>query len=334
MNIKNKIFMRLVAGGLFLIMSACANDGNNSLTDDPVAGVDNPPNDELATTASLGELTFGLMASIDAFPIVIADYNGYFADEGLSVNLEPFSSAADRDAALLAGLLDGATIDLVAVGLSRAADVMPLKATGSTSGRFTLVANEGFNSIAELAGESVVISYNTAIHFVLDQMVELAGFHHDHITREVIPSIPARLESLRAGQVAAALLPEPWATIAMADGLYGITNTIEIDFIPFVIAFTDEIIDTMPEEIRAFYRAYNRAIDFLNATPLADYFQLMVDVIGFPADVANHLVLPEFTHNQMPDEYVRQAAIDWLVNRELIPSEITADDLVSTIAAP
>jgi len=286
----------------------------------------------LTDEVELGELTVGLMPSIDAFPIVIAHYNGYFADEGLTVNLEAFSGTPYRDAALQAGELDAATVDLVAVGLSREAGVTPLRATGSTSGRFTLVAGAGFDTIEALAGETVVISQNTAIDFVLDQMVDLAGFDADHIETLAIPAIPARLEYLRAGNVAAALLPEPWASVAIAEGFYGITNTIEIGFIPFVTAFRDEALENQQAEIQAFYRAYNRAIDFLNASELDDYFHIMVDVIGFPEDVAQHLILPEFTHNVMPEDHVLEAAISWLLSRELITEGMDAEDLVDHVA--
>ena len=52
-------------------------------------------------------LNFGAMGSIDAVPLVIAQENGYFKEEGLNVNLEMFTAAKDRDAALQAGQLDG-----------------------------------------------------------------------------------------------------------------------------------------------------------------------------------------------------------------------------------
>ena len=324
---KFKFLILLTILSLSIVLVACSGDADNPETSS------NDESGELVVD-ELGELTVGLMASIDAFPIVIAHYHGFFEEEGLTVNLEPFSSAGDRDAALQAGLLDGATVDLVAVGLSQEAGIVPLRATGSTSGRFTLVANEGMYSIEDLEGEYVVISYNTAIHFVLDQMINIAGFEDDHITREVIPSIPARLESLRAGQVSAALLPEPWATIATAEGLYGITDTVEMNFVPFVTAFTEEALETMADEIKAFYRAYNRAVDFLNTSELDDYFHIMVDVIGFPADVAEHLVLPTFTHNQMPADHVLEAAIEWLGNRSLISEKMLPEDLINTISAP
>ena len=306
----------MMASLMLVLLSACTNDA-----------------DEPQGTAGeeLGELTVGLMPSLDAFPIVIAHYRGYFEDEGLTVNLVPFSSAAARDAAVQAGELDVTTADLIAVGLFVEAG-LPMRATGLTGGRFTLVTNEGFYSIEDLAGETVVISQNTAIDFILDQMIMRAGFDLDHIERSIVPAIPERMELLIEGQVTAAVLPEPWATIAIADGLYGIMNTIEMGFVPFIKAFTDNVLDNQPNEVRAFYRAYNRAIDFLNATPLEDYFHIMVDVIGFPADVVDHLVLPEFTHNTMPADDVLEATIEWLQSRGLVSDDMTVDDLINTIA--
>lgn len=277
------------------------------------------------------ELTIGLMASVDAFPIVIAHHNGYFAEEGLEVTLIPFSNAANRDAALQAGELDGTTADLVGTGLFIEAG-LPMRATGGTGGRFTLVANEGFNSVADLAGATVVISENTAIDFVLDTMVARSGFELTHVERSVVPSIPERMELLRAGLVTAAVLPEPWASIAIHDGLYGIMNTVEMDFVPFIQAFTDEVIDNRPEDIRAFYRAYNRAIDFINETPLEDYFYIMVEVINFPEHVADFLILPTFTHNRLPADDVLAAATQWLIERGLVSETMTPADLVSPVA--
>ncbi|MCL2559135.1 MAG: ABC transporter substrate-binding protein [Turicibacter sp.] len=319
MKNKFKILMPVMAIALLFTLAACNNDEDGAYPD--------------GFEIELGELTIGLMPSVDAFPIVIAYYHGYFEDEGLTVHLEPFVGSGYRDAALQAGLLDGATVDLVAVGLSRGGAV-PLQATGLTSGRFTLVASDGFDSIESLAGETVVISQNTAIDFVLDQMIDLAGVDADDIETLAIPAIPARLEYLRAGNVAAALLPEPWASVALAEGFVEITNTVEIGFIPFVIAFTDDVVENQAADIQAFYRAYDRAIDFLRDAEMADYFPIMVEVIGFPAEVAEHLIMPEFFHSRMPEDHVVEAAIAWLLSRNLISTndEMSADDLISTVA--
>lgn len=314
-----KLLIFMLAFLMLMILTACTSDS------------DEPQGSNVDGNGESGVLNVGLMASLDAFPIVLAHDRGYFEDEGLTVNLVPFSSAAARDAALQAGEVDAVTADLVAVGLFIEAG-LPIRATGGTDGRFTLVTNEGFTSIEDLAGETIVISQNTAIDFVLDQMVSRAGFELDHIERSIVPAIPERMELLREGQVTAAVLPEPWATIAISDGLHEITNTIEMGFVPFVKAFSDDVLENQADDIRAFYRAYNRAIDFLNATPLEDYFHVMVEVIGFPADVVDHLVLPEFTHNRMPADDVLVTTIDWLQARGLISDDMNVDDLVNLIA--
>ena len=323
MKYKFKQLTMLVMCSLLFILVACSDDVDDYTPTES--------NEDDRGTVELGELTIGLMPAIDAFPIVIAHYFGYFEDEGLTVNLEPFSSSANRDAALQAGELDAATVDLVAVGLFVEAD-FPIRATGVTSGHFILVSEAGFYSIEDLHGESIVISYNTAIDFVLDQMIQLAGFELDHIERVIVPPIPERMELLRGGQVSAALLPEPWATIAIADGFYEITNTVEIGLFPFVTAFTDEVLENQPAEVQAFYRAYDRAVDFINATPLEEYFHIMVDVIGFPDEVIDHLILPEFIHNHLPDDDVLSTTIEWMLSRGLISEDMTIDDLINTVA--
>jgi len=154
MKSKFKMLTALIMGLLLITLVACSSDADET---------------------ELGELTVGLMPSLDSFPIVLASYFGYFEDEGVTVNLEPFTSAGYRDAAMQAGELDGATFDLVAVGLYIEAG-FPIRVTGNTTGRFTLVANEGFEQVADLAGEEVVISEHTAIDFMLDEMVRAEGF--------------------------------------------------------------------------------------------------------------------------------------------------------------
>ncbi len=109
-------------------------------------------------------LNFGAMGSIDAVPLVIAQENGYFKEEGLNVNLEMFTAAKDRDAALQAGQLDGVLADETAIAIYQNSD-MDMQITGSTSGYWTLVATTESNikSAADLKGKKIAISQNTMI---------------------------------------------------------------------------------------------------------------------------------------------------------------------------
>ena len=83
-----------------------------------VAGCGSEPEPQ-TKDAKLSKLTIGLMPDTDSIPFIIAAERGYFAEEGVEVELVPFKSAMERDAALQSGNLDGAVSDLLAVIFAR-----------------------------------------------------------------------------------------------------------------------------------------------------------------------------------------------------------------------
>ena len=82
------------------------------------------------------KLTVGVMGSIDAVPLVIAEQNGYFEEEGGDLDLQIFKAANDRDAALQAGELDGVLCDETAISIYQNSDI-DMKITGTTNGSWT-----------------------------------------------------------------------------------------------------------------------------------------------------------------------------------------------------
>ena len=73
------------------------------------------------------------MGSIDAVPLVIAEQNGYFEEEGVDLDLQIFKAANDRDAALQAGELDGVLCDETAISIYQNSGI-DMKITGTTNG--------------------------------------------------------------------------------------------------------------------------------------------------------------------------------------------------------
>ena len=304
-------------GGFALMMSLLVGCGNTETAPEP--------------TANLSEtIQFGVMSTIDAIPIVIAEERGFFEKRGLNIEIIPFSSAMDREAALRAGELDGLVTDLIGVTLANEGG-FELKITGASTGNFTLIANESITSIEDLKGKTVLISSNTSIEHTLDRMLESAGLSADDIIKEEVPAIPTRMELLRNNQADAAVLPEPFVTIAKASGLVALTDTVEINFNPFITAFTQEAIDLKSDEIKAFYEAYAEAVKYLNTTPLENYIDIVVERVGFPAELKDQVSLPEFVF-ELPNNDDVNSAIQWLKDRGLITQDFVAQDLISDIA--
>jgi len=273
-----------------------------------------PPQEEAAP------LRIGLMPTMDSVAIATAYELGMFADHGVQVELIPFSSAGDRDAAFQAGALVGATVDLIAVGLFNEGG-FGVRATSVTTAHFTLVGQSVYTDLASLAGGTVMISNNTAIDFVMDQMLAVYGLPDNHIVREEVGNIPARFEMVRTGQADAALISEPFAAMAAAEGLAVISDTLQIDFNPFVLAFSLDAIASRTNELRAFYLAYNEAVEFLNSSSYEAHLEMIIDLIGFPGAAHDYIQLPTFLSSALPEDDIVDIALDWLIRRELVAAD-------------
>jgi len=279
----------------------------------------------------LSKLTIGLMPDTDSIPFIIAAERGYFAEEGVEVELVPFKSAMERDAALQSGNLDGAVSDLLAVIFARSGG-FSMHAVSYTDGNYNLVAggNAGISAAADLRGKDIAISRNTIIEYVTDEILSVNGMKEQDVSKVVIPQIPVRLEMLQSGNLAVAVLPEPMASVAVASGSRYVTGSGDLGINPGVIVFTDSSINEKAQSIRAMYRAYNKAVKYLNDTPRAEYIDLVMEKSGFPAPARDALDLKPYRSAGLPAEKDVEETVRWVKNKEL-GGDYSYDDLVSKL---
>lgn len=313
----NNIIAICVALMLLMSLTACSISNQGAVIDDK----------KPAQT-----LNFGAIGSVEVVPIIIADENGYFEKEGIDVNFQSFKSAKDRDAALQSGSLDGIICDEVAITLYQNAD-FDVKLTGLTDGNFMLIANpeSGIKSISEMKGKSVAISEKTCIEYTLDTILEKNSLDPKNIEKSMVPAIPTRLEMLRTNKVNAALLPEPFSTLAIKDGGVLLGSANDSGIYTSVTAFTQEAINAKSAEIKAFFRAYNQAVDYVNSTPISEYEDLIIKTVGYPQDMKGKIELPKFRKNMLPEEADIKAVIDWAAKNNLLKKELNPKDLMSNI---
>lgn len=289
-----------------------------------VSGCGNKQSDK-----ELQAVTVGVMPDIDSVPIIIAQEKGYFAEEGLKVDIQQFKSAMDRDAALQSGNLDGAISDLLAVAFAKSGG-FDVKVTAYTDGDYKLIAgkNENVASPKDLAGKDVAVSKNTIIEYVTDQISVSQSMKEDSINKVVIPQIPTRLEMLQNGKLAAATLPEPMGSIAVANGCKFITDSEQLGINPGVMMFTAKCVDNKRAELQAFYRAYNKAVKYLNEHPQDEYMDLIIEKSGFPAIAKTALKLPKYREAGLPQEKDVVDCMKWMNSKGLIKQEFSYKDLV------
>lgn len=281
------------------------------------------------TKKDLQPITIGLMPDTDSLPFIIAKEKGYFAEEGIEVNIQQYKSAMDRDSALQSGNLDGAVSDMLAVAFAKAGG-FDVKVTSFTDGSYKLIASKdaGINNVKALAGKDVAVSRNTIIEYVTDQILAKEGMDSESINKVIIPQIPTRLEMLQNGKLAAATLPEPMASIAVSNGCTYVTGSDELGINPGVIMFTAKTVDNKTAEIAAMYRAYNKAVDYLNNTSRDEYIDLVVEKGGFPPAAKEALKLPEYHKAALPKESDVTDCIKWLNNKGLVKEHFSYQDIV------
>lgn len=288
---------------------------------------------EETNTEASQTLTIGAIAAVAILPMIIAQENGYFEELGLDINIEIFKNAKDRDAALQAGELDGVLCDQVAIAIYQNAGI-DMQITGITDGVFQLIAGKdsGINSVSDLAGKTVAISENTVIEYTLDQILIENNVDVNSVEKIAIPALPTRLEMLNAGEIDASLMPDPFSDAALAAGgsLIAAVDSQTGDYIS-VTAFLQEVIDTKLPEIKGFYKAYNKGVEYLNNTDVSEFEDQIIDIIGYPETMKGNIKLPLFRENMVPETEQINRVFDWARNKGILSIDISAEDVITNI---
>ncbi|UNC92796.1 ABC transporter substrate-binding protein [Candidatus Contubernalis alkaliaceticus] len=272
-------------------------------------------------------MRFGLTPDVTCLPMVLAEQEGIYENLGLEVELIYFTSAMERDQAIQAGQIDGAVSDIVATGffLDSGFDI---QITSLNEGNFALVASpeSGINSVKDLKGKSIGLSNNTIIEFMVDEILTKNGLTSEEVRKEYIAAIPQRREMMLQGQIDAACMPEPLASLCVEQGALMITDSDKEGILPSVIIFTEEYIAEKPEAIKKFYQAYREAADLINPDPSV-YNQLLLEKLRFPEEILDKYEIPHFNEPALPHEEGVQSYLDWLKGR--IEKDLTYDDMIN-----
>ncbi|MDC7226480.1 MAG: MetQ/NlpA family ABC transporter substrate-binding protein [Spirochaetales bacterium] len=280
-------------------------------------------------------ISVGLLPDVDSIPFAIADINGYFTEEGVDVNLQQFKNPLDRDTAFQSGETVAVVSDLLAASLFINAG-FNVKAVSMTNGSYKLLSapNSPAASIPELKGLSLGISKNTIIEYATDKMLRTAGLSDSDIKKEIIPQIPVRLEMLSSGKIDGATLAEPLATISVLSGCNVLISTDKLGINPGILLFDEDFLNANKTLVSSFYKAYNRAVEYINNTDKEEYIDAIIEVMGFPPAAKTVMELPDYTVAQAPQEHEADEVTAWMLERKLINYKISYSELVDSSCLP
>lgn len=276
-------------------------------------------------------LSFGAMPAVDSLPVYIAEKEGFFEREGLKLDLQSFKSPKDRDAALSSGNLDGANTDLVAVSAYLQGD-MKFQVVSQSIGTFSiLTSNEEVNTLADLKDKKVGIAKNQAPYYFLDEALKTADLSVADIVYEEVPQIPVRVELTANQKIDATVVPEPFRTIGLANGLTELGNSNELGIDATVFGFTTESLTDNKEAVEAFYRGYNKGVDYINDHKLDDYYDVMKEKIGFTDEIKGRVSLPKYTHAEQIKAEQLSSVLTWSKEQGIYSKELKHEDILNPL---
>lgn len=100
---------------------------------------------------------------------------------------------------------------------------------------------------------------------------------------------------------------------------------------PGVMVFTNDSLQNKSEEIKAMYRAYNKAVEYLNNTPQEEYMDLVIEKAGLPPATKDALTMPKYHEAALPSKDAWEKSIQWLNQKGLVKETYSYDDMVSDI---
>jgi NitT/TauT family transport system substrate-binding protein len=321
-----KRLLSLVMLVAMLLLAACGNtdEKNNEATDtekDP-----NKQNENTALEASGEEFTIGILAAESGIPIILAKEKGFFEEEGVNVSIKSFSSPMDRNVAVQAKELD-ATIGDVMTEASFKENGINMKITSDISEDFKILSSpkSGITEMAQLDGKKVSLVPNFILEYIMDEFAKKDDFTYEIVE---IQSFSGRAEALLQDQIDGVVFTEPQASMLVQQGAHLLGGSREAGIKGGTIQFMDEMIQSKPGDIKAFYRAYNKAVDYMNETDPSEYSDILSHY-QFPEQMSGYLssIEQDFQHAAPIAQDQFDSIITWTKEKGQIKNNYTYEDL-------
>jgi NitT/TauT family transport system substrate-binding protein len=286
-------------------------------------------------------LRLALLPILDALPMYVAEEQGYFAEENITVEFIPVTSAAERDQIIQAGRADGMINEILStlfynVNEPQITMVRYARVATPDNPQFRILASadSGIDSLDALVGQPIGISEGTIIEYSTDRLLEAEGFGPDDISTIAVPRIPDRLALLNSGELAAANLPDPLASLAMQIGANVIVDdSSHPEYGHSVISFRNEIIDQNPDAVRRFLAAIEKAVNDIN-NDKEQFSDVLVERNLVPEPILGSYAVPDFPEASVPPTSQWDDVLDWAINKGYIETELNYDESIDDSYLP
>ena len=256
---------------------------------------------------------------LDTLPIYVAEQEGLFDQHNVIVEVIPAGSAPKRDELISSGQADGMVNEVMSTIFynrdeTRVQVVRYARTATADSPVFFILAagQSGIASVDQLKGVEIGGSQGTVIEYLTDRILQAEGFSDAEINTIAVPDIGQRMALLEAGELSAAMLPDPLASLVMQQGaVLVIDDSSHPEYSHSTVSFSKTLIDEHPEAVRGFLAAWEDAVELINADP-EKYSDLMVERKLVPPPLVGNFSVPQFVTAGVPTPAQWDDAAAWV----------------------
>ena len=273
-------------------------------------------------------------------PLLLAEAEGYFTDEGLDLEMVEFPGGSVTQVLppLLAGKVD-VLASSVGIGVLNAmgqgarvrfvADKGHLEdgscSTSAIVARGELVRSGEVRTVADLAGRRIALGTDLLGEFLYETALERSGLSPGEAERISLPT-PSLLEGLNSGAVDAVSTLEPWLT-HLQDAGHEILLPAE-DVLPgqnwAAITYGPRLLDEEPELGHRFMRAYLRGVRRFAEGKTPRNLDVLTERTGMDRALLERLCWPAFRLDGRLNTASVMTFQDWALRKKLLDHPVTA----------
>jgi NitT/TauT family transport system substrate-binding protein len=236
------------------------------------------------SSAWAGTLKVGHSTWVGYGPFYIAQEKGFFKEEGVDVEFTIMEDTAIKIGAMFANQIDiaASTSDEFPSYLQPGKSVRYFMAVDYSNGGDGIVANKSIKSVADLKGKKIAFEQGSISQFFLNVLLKRSNLNQSDI--EVVNMTAADAgTAFVAGQVDAAVTWEPALSLgaSSANGHLLASSKEVPGLIVDVLAVTGETAKAKEKDLKAFARAWYRALDYLAKNPDESYAMMAKGVGGW-----------------------------------------------------
>ena len=209
MSFPSKVFSLMLAS--VLMLASCG--GNSSRSDAAQRGAGQ------GDTAKV-DCSLALMATLDCLPFFYAETHGIYRRLGLDVAVTPYRSQLACDTALTRGAADIVYSDHLVAKRAEQKAAEGWETALSLNDAWTLVAYRGLRirNVKALEGRDIGITRSSESLEKLEATLQASGLSAEQVYLPQINDLNIRMLMVAQGQLAAAMLTEPYTAAAAARG--------------------------------------------------------------------------------------------------------------------